>query len=184
MVETTPIPFDFTGHEVRILIQNGEPWFVAKDVAEVLGYSNHRDAIAKHCKTAMRDGVAIRDALGREQSMVIIPERDVYRLIFRSRLPAAEQFEDWVVEEVLPALRKHGQYVINPPSTEKQPHATLNQADVQFLSNYMDSTWVISSYTIATALQVEHSSVKQWCQNPNPTYDATYFFHGNESVVC
>ena len=68
----------------------GEPWFVAKDVAELLGYVNPRKAVSDHCKGATGDGVTIRDAIGREQSMTIIPELDVYRLIMRSKLPAAE----------------------------------------------------------------------------------------------
>jgi prophage antirepressor-like protein len=87
----------------------GDWWFVAKDVCKVLGYTNSRDAIAKHCKAV--DDVAIRDAIGREQKTTIIPERDLYRLIMRSKLPAAEKFENWVVSEVLPSVRKHGVYM-------------------------------------------------------------------------
>ena len=88
---------------------DGEPWFVAKDVAKVLGYANTRKAIIDHCKGAT-DGVTIRDSMGREQKPSIIPERDVYRLIIRSRLPEAERFEEWVVGEILPSIRKHGAY--------------------------------------------------------------------------
>lgn len=105
---TSPVPFAFGDHLVRVIrSDDGEPWFVAKDVAEVLGYSNHRDAISKHCKAK---GVAFCDTPGGQQEISIIPERDVYRLIFRSRLPAAEQFEEWVVGEVLPSIRKTGGY--------------------------------------------------------------------------
>ncbi len=87
--------------------QDGDVWFVAKDVAEALGYSNPRDAIGKHCK-----GVAKCDAPTNSgvQEVSIIPERDVYRLVMRSRLPSAEQFEEWVVSEVLPTIRKTGSY--------------------------------------------------------------------------
>ncbi|WP_373691043.1 Bro-N domain-containing protein [Endozoicomonas sp. ONNA2] len=63
-----------------------------------------------HCKNAVIDGVTIRDSIGREQKPTIIPERDVYRLVMRSKLPAAEQFEEWLVSEVLPSIRKTGSY--------------------------------------------------------------------------
>lgn len=104
-------PFNFQGANVRVIERDGEPWFVAKDVATVLGYVSARDAIARHCKAAISDGVAFHDAIGREQKYAIIPERDVYRLIFRSRMPQAEAFEEWVVGVVLPAIRKSGAYI-------------------------------------------------------------------------
>lgn len=97
---------------MRVVKIDGEPWFVAKDVAELLGYSNPLDAIAKHCKSVSKDGFAIRDSIGRMQKTPIIPERDVYRLVMRSKLPAAERFEEWVVGTVLPAIRKDGAYVM------------------------------------------------------------------------
>ena len=104
------IPFTFDEQPIRVIEIDGDPWFVGKDVAEALGYANTRGAIATHCKAAKSDGVVIRDAMGREQSATIIPERDVYRLIMRSKLPAAERFEEWVVGEVLPAIRRTGGY--------------------------------------------------------------------------
>ncbi|MDR5731264.1 Bro-N domain-containing protein [Caballeronia sp. LZ025] len=101
--------FNFRSNEVRTVTdENGEPWFVAADIARLLGYSNPRDAVGKHCK-----GVAKRDILtsGGVQELTVIPERDIYRLVMRSKLPAAEAFEEWVVGEVLPSIRKHGGYV-------------------------------------------------------------------------
>ncbi len=96
--------------EVRVAKgANGEPLFVAGDIAKALGYVNPRKAVIDHCK-----GVTKRDTLteGGMQSLSFIPEFDVYRLILRSKLPQAEQFQDWVVEEVLPAIRKTGGYII------------------------------------------------------------------------
>ena len=92
---------------VRTLEENGQILFCAKDVAVNLGYGNVADAIQKHCK-----GIAKRDTLtnGGIQSMTFIPESDVYRLIMRSKLPAAQRFERWVVEEILPTIRNHGIY--------------------------------------------------------------------------
>ena len=105
--------FEYENHEVRVVQGgDGEPFFVAKDVAEVLGYSNPLDAVTKHCKSAIQDGFAFRDSIGRTQKTTIIPERDMYRLVMRSKLPAAERFEEWVVGEVLPKIRKHGVYAI------------------------------------------------------------------------
>lgn len=104
------IPFSFNNTDLRVINQNGEPWFVAKDVASILGYTNTRKATADHCKGAIRDGVTVRDAMGREQRMTIIPERDLYRLIIRSKNPEAEPFEEWVVGEVLPSIRRTGSY--------------------------------------------------------------------------
>ena len=114
------IPFTFGDHQVRVIEIDGDPWFVGRDVAEVLGYANTRDAIATHCKAAKSDGVVIRDAMGREQSATIIPERDVYRLIMRSKLPAAERFEEWVVGEVLPTMDELS-VLIDGPAESSQP---------------------------------------------------------------
>lgn len=96
---------------VRI-IQEGEKYlFCGSDVASALGYSNSRDALKRHCK-----GVVKHDTLtsGGVQSLVFIPEGDVYRLITHSKLPSAQRFEVWVFDEVLPAIRKHGAYMTQP----------------------------------------------------------------------
>lgn len=102
------IPFEFNGSSVRVVEKNGEPFFVAKDVAELLGYADTAKAIRTHCKGV--DEMATPSA-GGAQLMKIIPERDVYRLIMKSKLPAAEQFEEWVVGTVLPSIRKNGGYI-------------------------------------------------------------------------
>lgn len=104
------IPFDFGGRAVRVVKdEKGEPLFVGKDVCQVLGYVNHNDALNKHCR-----GVAkrypIADNLGRSQDMRVLSEPDVLRLIVGCALPAAEAFERWVFEEVLPAIRRTGSY--------------------------------------------------------------------------
>lgn len=104
------IPFDFNGAQVRVIEKEGEPWFIAKDVAVLLGYSRTADAIRAHCKGV---GEMQTPTSGGSQALKVIPERDVYRLIMRSRLPAAEQFEEWVVGTVLPSIRKHGGYIAN-----------------------------------------------------------------------
>lgn len=101
--------FNFEKNEVRTLIINHEPYFVANDVAKTLGYKNPSKATNDHCKKAIKKRG--NDSLGRRQEFKVIPESDVYRLIIKSNLPNAEKFENWVMEEVLPTIRKHGAYL-------------------------------------------------------------------------
>lgn len=109
---TQLVPFDFQGSPVRTIVDRaGDVWFVARDVVSTLGYSNPSKAIQDHCKDAVTSRYPIRDSLNREQYPTLIPESDVYRLILRSKLPAAERFEEWVIGEVLPTIRKTGAYV-------------------------------------------------------------------------
>ncbi|HHP5403310.1 TPA: phage antirepressor [Aeromonas veronii] len=99
----------FEGHNIRIITdQQGEPWFVAADIAKALGYTDADQAIRRHCKGATKAPV---ETTGGIQRVSIIPERDVYRLVMRSKLESAERFEEWVVGEVLPSIRKHGGYL-------------------------------------------------------------------------
>ena len=95
--------------DIRTVTINGEPWFVGKDVAEVLGYSNSRDALAKHVCSEDK-GVAECDTLGGKQKLGIINESGLYTLIFGSKLESAQRFKHWVTSEVLPAIRKTGGY--------------------------------------------------------------------------
>lgn len=94
--------------QIRTTEINGDPYFVGRDVAIALGYTNANDAMAKHCK-----GIAKRYPLPTEggiQEVRIISEGDMYRLIASSKLPAAEKFESWIFDEVVPTIRKHGAY--------------------------------------------------------------------------
>ena len=94
---------------IRATIINNEPFFVGKDVAEVLGYSNSRKALSDHVDQEDK-GVTICDTLGGKQEMTVINESGVYALVFSSKLPNAKQFKRWVTSEVLPTIRKHGAY--------------------------------------------------------------------------
>lgn len=99
---------------VRTTVIDGKPFFVGKDVAEILGYSNPRKALADHVDAEDKaDGVTIRDSIGREQNPILINESGIYSLILRSQLPKAKQFKRWVTSEVLPAIRRHGVYAID-----------------------------------------------------------------------
>lgn len=95
---------------VRATNIDGVPWMVGKDVAEVLGYSNSRKAIADHVDEEDK-GVTKCDTLGGQQELTIINESGVYSLIFGSKLPRAKEFKHWVTSEVLPSIRKNGGYI-------------------------------------------------------------------------
>ena len=104
--------FKFEGNEVRTLKINDEPYFVGKDIAEILGYSNTRKALQDHVDLEdKKDGVTIRDSIGRSQRPTIINESGLYSLILSSKMPNAKRFKRWVTSEVLPAIRKHGAYM-------------------------------------------------------------------------
>ena len=96
---------------VRTADINGVPYFVGKDVAEILGYSNTRKALLDHVDEEDKtDGVTIRDSIGREQAPVLINESGLYSLILSSKMPNARRFKRWVTSEILPTIRKHGVY--------------------------------------------------------------------------
>lgn len=95
---------------IRSFEENGEIMFVGKDVAVALGYAKPVGALKRHCKYLNPFKVSETATLGLHPDTHIIPESDVYRLIFRSQLPRAEEFQDWVMDEVLPSVHEHGLY--------------------------------------------------------------------------
>ena len=97
---------------IRTLTINGEPYFVGRDVAEILGYSNSRKALADHVDEEDK-GVTKCDTLGGTQEMTVINESGLYSLIFGSKLPTARRFKRWVTSEVLPTIRRHGVYAVD-----------------------------------------------------------------------
>jgi prophage antirepressor-like protein len=109
--------FTYTDHPVRVIEINGDPFFVGKDVAEVLGYSNPRDALRKHVDEEDK-GVANCDTPGGAQELTVINESGLYSLILQSKLPSARAFKHWVTSEVLPSIRKHGAY-LTPTTMER-----------------------------------------------------------------
>lgn len=97
---------------IRTVEVNNEAYFVGKDVADILGYSNPRKALADHVDAEDKtDGVTIRDSIGREQNPILINESGLYSLILRSQLPTAKEFKRWITHEVIPAIRKTGGYI-------------------------------------------------------------------------
>lgn len=120
--------------EVRTVVIDNEPWFVGKDVAQMLGYSNTRDAVNCHVDPEdklQNDGVVILDPIGRKQHPIIINESGLYSLIMSSKLPTAKAFKRWVTSEVLPAIRQRGSYTMQQPMTPAQLIAAQAQVLVQ-----------------------------------------------------
>lgn len=96
--------------EVRTILINDKPYFCGNDVAKALGYIKPNNAISTHCKATLKQGIPIS---GKIQDVNFISEGDVYRLIMKSKLPSAEKFEMWVMDDVLPTMRETGGYVNN-----------------------------------------------------------------------
>ena len=123
------IPFSFENQSIRIAIDdNGEQLFCASDVCGVLGYTNVGKAVSNHCRP---DGVTKRDtieSMGRTQSVIYLNEGNLYRLIAESKLPAAERFESWVFDEVLPSIRKTGKYAANDTCSTAEVRPELEAA--------------------------------------------------------
>ena len=118
--------------EIRTLEENGTVLFCGSDVAKALGYARPNEAVAKHCKGTLKRRTPTASG---KQKMLFIPEADLYRLAFRSKVPSAEKFTDWVVEEVLPAIRKQGAY-LPPAAADKLAEGFQALADqVTALSN-------------------------------------------------
>lgn len=120
--------FNYGENQVRTVEIDGAMWFVGKDVAEVLGYSNPRDALAKHVDEEDRNTVAIRDGKG-NPNQTIINESGLYSLILSSKLPTAKEFKRWVTSEVLPTIRKHGAYA-TPETLEEMLSNPANMIKV------------------------------------------------------
>jgi prophage antirepressor-like protein len=102
--------FSFESSSVRVVLIDNEPWFVAKDVCEILGLSNISKAVERLDDDEKRDGITLSDAIGREQQYLAISESGMYALVLSSRKPEAKPFRKWVTSEVIPQIRKTGSY--------------------------------------------------------------------------
>ena len=139
--------FNYQSKEIRTVVdENGEPWWVGKDVCRVLGYSDHIKALGTHLKEKHKRGWQIATPLGGNQTLTCITESGLYRLILRCQLNEAEKFQDWVEEEVLPCIRKTGSYSMKTPITQR---VALHQAAAIIVE-----AWLNSSRLLGTSLQM------------------------------
>lgn len=152
--------FNFESHEVRSLLINNEPWFIGKDVADVLGYKNQRDAISKHVDSEDKNTVAIHDGITRgNPNQTIINESGLYALIFGSKLESAQKFKRWVTSEVLPALRKTGQYQVKELSGQELMAKALIEAQNVLAAKDKQIEQMKPKVVFADAVATSHTSI-------------------------
>lgn len=150
---------------VRTADINGVPYFVGKDVAEILGYSNTRKALLDHVDEEDKtDGVTIRDSIGREQAPVLINESGLYSLILSSKLHNAKKFKRWVTSEVLPAIRKTGGYI---PHDEE-----MSDAEIMAKAFQISQRTIEEQHRKIGALEIEksHLQVENQVMAPKADY--------------
>lgn len=131
--------FNFEDLPVRTLTVDEEPYFVGKDVADILGYKRTADAIREHVDLEDK-GVGKIQTPGGMQNVTIINESGLYSLIFSSKLESAKRFKRWVTSEVLPQLRRTGTYSINPTIQELANNPGLIKMLVEQIARLNDST--------------------------------------------
>lgn len=145
---------------VRTLVINNEPWFIGKDVADVLGYKNQRDAISKHVDSEDKNTVAIHDGITRgNPNQTIINESGLYALIFGSKLESAQKFKRWVTSEVLPALRKTGQYQVKELSGQELMAKALIEAQSVLAAKDKQIEQMKPKVVFADAVATSHTSI-------------------------
>lgn len=150
--------FNFENHEVRSLLINSEPWFVGKDVADVLGYADTNQAIRKHVDN--EDRLTRRfDGTGQSRDMTIINESGLYSLVLSSKLPSAKKFKRWVTSEVLPALRKTGQYQVKELSGQELMAKALIEAQSVLAAKDKQIEEMKPKALFADAVATSHTSI-------------------------
>ena len=145
--------------QVRTLTFNDEPWFVGKDVAEALGYKRPTKAIQERVDAVDKDEVPIQDSIGRMQKTPIINESGLYALIFGSKLESAQKFKRWVTSEVLPALRKTGQYRMEELSGSELMARALIEAQSVLAAKDKQIEEMKPKALFADAVATSHTSI-------------------------
>lgn len=151
--------FNFENHEVRSLLINSEPWFIGKDVAEALGYKRATKAVQDRVDAVDKDEVPIQDSIGRMQKTPIINESGLYSLIFGSELESAQKFKRWVTSEVLPALRKTGQYQVKELSGQELMAKALIEAQSVLAAKDKVIEEMKPKVVFADAVATSHTSI-------------------------
>ncbi len=123
---------------VRNVVLKGEPWFMGKDVCQVLGLVNHKDALGR-LDDDERYGVGITDPIGRQQEATFINESGLYSLIMQSRKPEAKAFKKWITSEVLPSIRKYGFYISPAQQKSNRERRAIERAYHEELQKYITS---------------------------------------------
>lgn len=166
---TDLVPFDYSGHEVRTITRDGEPWFVAADVCAVLEIKDASDAVSR-LDQADRDRTPVRSG-GQNRQMWIVNESGLYDLIIRSDKPEARPFRRWVTSEVLPAIRKTGRYGVAPVLSAVPDLSGLSVEGLTWLGQ------IGQALTITTA---ELSSARQELEAARPKVEYVEAFVDGE----
>ena len=166
--------------EIRGMEVDGKPYVVAKDMAKALGYKDTTNAIKQHCKWVVKYHLPHPQSKNKSLEVNIIPEGDIYRLIIKSKLPKAQEFECWVMDEVLPQIRKTGGY-IDERATQQQ--LEKKKKKINTLTNYKIKGDTINDVCSATGLR--RKDIKQylfdmdWVEEYNgeiSDYDGRYIY--------
>ncbi|MZT11251.1 hypothetical protein EAI80_00760 [Catenibacterium sp. co_0103] len=150
--------FNFENHEVRSLLINSEPWFVGKDVAKILGYKDTSDALKKHVDGEDKLTRRFADS-GQSREMYIINESGLYSLVLSSKLPSAKKFKRWVTSEVLPTLRKTGQYQVKELSGSELMAKALIEAQNVLAAKDKQIEEMKPKALFADAVATSHTSI-------------------------
>lgn len=154
--------FNFENHEVRSLVINDEPWFIGKDVAEVLGYSNSRKALNDHVDAEDKEVLTSRNVTLKNipnRGITVVNESGLYSLILSSKLPSAKKFKRWVTSEVLPALRKTGQYQVKELSGSELMAKALIEAQSVLAAKDKQIEEMKPKVVFADAVATSHTSI-------------------------
>ena len=155
------IPFDFEEQAVRVVMRDGDPWFVAADVCRVLELGNTAQAVSR-LDDDERDGIISDDTVGRSNRLTIISESGLYALVLTSRKPEARRFRKWITAEVLPALRTVGRYDLPIAET-----AAIEVGDVADLPIREAELW-LSMVREARLTRGSKAAAQIWLQSPLP----------------
>ena len=154
--------FNFENHEVRSLLLNNEPWFVGKDVADVLGYSNSRKAMADHVDDEDKEVLTSRNVTLENipnRGITVVNESGLYSLVLSSKLPSAKKFKRWVTSEVLPALRKTWQYQVKELSGSELMAKALIEAQNVLAAKDKQIEEMKPKVVFADAVATSHTSI-------------------------
>lgn len=156
--------------EIRVVIIDGEPWFVGKDVATALGYTNPRKALKDHVPDKYKLTEQIVTS-GQRRSVTLINEAGLYKLVMRSKLESAEKFSDWVCEEVLPSIRKTGTYTVENPRIPTD----------QLINSLVPIEWhgerVLTTTQLSAVYEVSKSAIRMGLhRNRNKFTAGVHFF--------
>ena len=147
---------------VRTLVINSEPWFIGKDVAEALGYKNTKDALAKHVDSEDKEILKSQNATLENipnRGVTVVNESGLYSLVLSSKLPSAKKFKRWVTSEVLPALRKTGQYQVKELSGQELMAKALIEAQSVLAAKDKQIEEMKPKALFADAVATSHTSI-------------------------